>query len=273
MTSLRLSILLVSTLAALVLAGCVGGAGTEGSAFSESCAAPSSIGDRDDNLSIFGNACASVVEFSEGGETWRIQTFRKGSGPLFVVPHDDENAALATAAAALQKYGGTVTVVETGGRRFNGRIDPNRNFDGGRLSCGKPGRSPQFVAAMVPGGRPIIALHTNSRGSAGTGGSGTISINSPTPGATAFPASGPLASEDAMVILASTRGADAHRGLVERLNKAGVNVMVETVDLSKTDCSLSHYAAANGITYANVEAAHGDSATQKAILDIVMREL
>ncbi len=254
---------------AISLAGCVGGAPAAGGG----CSSPSSVSDRDDNLAVFGNACASTTTFTEGGESWTIQTFRSGSGPLFVVPHDDENAALATAAAALKQYGGTVTVVESGGRRFNGGIDPNRNFDGGRLSCGKPGRSPQFVAAMVPGGRPIIALHTNSRGASATGGAGTISIRAPYAGAEAFPASGPLASEDAMVILASRDGSKSHRRLIERLNAAGVNVMVETVDPGRTDCSLSHYAVANGLTYANVEAAHGDGATQKAILDIVMRVL
>ncbi|UOM34127.1 hypothetical protein [Acuticoccus sp. I52.16.1] len=256
----------------LLLAGCVGGGGSAGGG-GGGCATPASLADRDDDLAVFGSACADAVTFSEGGESWTIQTFRNGSGPLFVVPHDDENAALATAAAALKRYGGTVAMVETGGARFNGRIDPNRNFDGGRLSCGKAGRSPQFVAAMLPGGRPIVGLHTNSRGSARTGGSGTISIRSPYAGAEAFPASGPLAGEDAMVILASRDGAKSVRNQVQRLNAAGVNVMVETVDLAKTDCSLSHYAAANGIPYANVEAAHGDGATQKAILDIVMRTL
>lgn len=257
----------------LALAACVGGPAEVAEARGGGCQAPTSLRDGDDNLAMFGNACASETVFEEGGETWRIQTFRKGSGPLFVVPHDDENAALSTAAAALAKYGGTVVAVENGGRRFNGRVDPNRNFDAGRLTCGKPGRSAQYVAAMIQGGRPIIALHTNSRGSARTGGAGSVSIRAPYSGATAFPASGPLADEDAMVILASRRGPEALTGLTRKLNAAGVNVLVETVDTANTDCSLSHYAAAHAITYANVEAAHGDGARLQAILDIVMRNL
>ncbi|WP_075219190.1 hypothetical protein [Acuticoccus yangtzensis] len=268
-TALRLAALT----GALALAGCVGGSGGGTASAAGGCAAPATIPDGDDDLALFAGSCATFTTFTEGGETWRIQTFRNGSGPLFVVPHDDENASLATAAAAIAARGGTVTAVETGGRRFNGRIDPNRNFDGGALSCGKPRRSPRFVAAMLPGGRPIIALHTNSPGAASTGGSGTISIRAPYAGATAFPATGPLAKDDAMVILASRNGPAGVQSLTRRLNAAGINVMVETVDTTRTDCSLSHYAVANGIPYANVEAAHGDGATQRAILDILLREM
>lgn len=261
----------------LALPGCVGGpSGLVADASGTGCTTPDAIDDADDDLSVFGDACATVTEFDEGGVTWRIETFRSGrNGPLFVVPHDDEDAALTTAAAALARHGGTVTAVETGGRRFNGRVDPNRNFDAAGLACGRPGRSPKFVAAMLPGGRPLIALHTNSRGSARSGGAGSISIRTPYAGATALPATGPLADEDAMVILASRRGpADgAVSALAQRLNAAGVNVMIETVDTARTDCSLSHYAAVNGLTYANVEARHGDGATQRAILEVLLSAL
>ena len=262
-------------LGALALSGCVAGEDLAGAApgGGGACAAPATIADADDDLAIFGTACSSLTTFTEGGETWRVQTFRSGRGPLFIVPHDDEDAALSTAAWALKTYGGTVVAVETGGRRFNGRIDPNRNFDAGALACGKPGRSERFVSAMLPGGSPVVALHTNSPGSAKTGGSGSISMRAPYAGATAFPAQGPLAKEDAMVILAARGGPASVKRLTDRLNAAGVNVLVETVDPSRTDCSLSHYAVTKGLTYVNVEAAHGDGATQRAILEIVMREI
>ncbi|WP_420393426.1 hypothetical protein [Acuticoccus sp.] len=236
------------------------------------CLAPSALADADDDLSVLGEVCAEETRFTENGVDWRVQTFRSGrAGPLFVMPHDDEDAALATGAAALATYGGTLTAVESGGRRFNGGVDPNRNFHAGALACGGA-RSTAFVAAMVPRGSPVVALHTNAPGSARTGGTGSISIRAPYDGATAFPAEGPLAKEDAMVILASRRGPDDGRvrGLVERLNAAGVNVLVETVDTARTDCSLSHYAVANGLDYANVEAADGDAATQRAILAVLM---
>lgn len=265
-------LLLAAAVLAGALAGCTGGPSATVATLSSgaACTPATSLGDRDDDLSPFGEACATLTTVTEHGETWRVQTISSGRpGPLFVVPHDNENAAMATAAYALSRYGGSVTAVETGGKRFNGKVDPNRNFAGGRLSCAA-GPSPAFVQAMLaPGGSPIVALHTNDRGS------GTISIRTPYAGATPFPsanARGGLASEDAMVILASRSGpADpAIRRKLEALNAAGVNVLVETVDLSRTDCSLSHWAVANGRAYANVEVPHGDAATQKAILDILM---
>lgn len=236
------------------------------------CAAPAALADRDDDFSMFGASCASEASFTEGGTAWSVATIRSGRpGPLFVVPHDDEDAALGTAAYALGRYGGAVTAVETGGSRFAGRIDPNRNFDAGPLACGRPGRSERFVAAMLePGGRPVVALHTNERGVAAAGGSGSVSIRAPYAGATAFPAAG--ADEDAMVILAARGGADdpSVRRLTDALNARGINVLVERVDLAATDCSMSHYAVAAGLPYANVEARDGDGATQRAILDALM---
>lgn len=256
-------VLLLATLAAL--AACATGS-------PPSCTAAAKTSDGDDDLAAFGAACASELQFAEGGVAWRIQTFRVArAGPLFVVPHDDEDAALSTAAYALSRYGGAVTAVETGGRRFAGGVDPNRNFDAGSLACAGAGRSEAFVAAILaPGGRPVVALHTNEPGAASAGGSGTVSIRSPYPGATAFPVAG--ADADAMVILAARRGPDdpGTRRLAETLNARGVNVMVERVDLAATDCSLSHYAVAAGLRYANVEVRDGDGATQRAILDTLM---
>ncbi|MBJ3775063.1 hypothetical protein [Acuticoccus mangrovi] len=264
--------LLFCILATVALAGCVGGSDSA----SNSCAP---LTDRDDDLSAFAGFCGEETNFTEHGVAWRILTFRSGKrGPLFVLPHDNENAAVATAAYGLGRYGGAATMVDSGGTRSNGGIDPNRNFDAGRLSCGKGG-SPLFVAAMLaPGGSPVIGLHTNAPGSAATGGSGHVSIRSPYSGATAFAspsATGGFASEDAMVILASRAGPDdgKTRRLTEALNAEGVNVLVETVDTARTDCSLSHYAVANGLTYANIEVPHGAAATQRAILDILMRHL
>jgi len=271
----------LSLITALVLAGCNSGAGEAFLASprgGDGCRAPAELADRDDRLAVFGDVCATARRFSERGRDWTIHTFDTGRrGPLFVLPHDDEDAALTTAAWALGRYGGAATVVESGGRRLVGGIDPNRNFDADRLDCGKQGgRSDRFVAAMLsPGGRPIVALHTNARGAARTGGAGSVSIRAPYAGATAFPsasATGGLASEDAMVILASRRGADDQRirRLAQRLNAAGVNVLVERVDTARTDCSLSHYAVANNLNYANVEAPDGDGATQREILQILM---
>jgi hypothetical protein len=262
--------LLVAVLALPALAALASCTSTAPATRGGDCVAPAAIADGDDDLAAFGEACASTRTVAGGGAEWSVVTVRsRRRGPLFVVPHDDEDAALATAAYAVRRYGGAVTTVDTGGSRTAGGIDPNRNFDAGRLSCGRPGRAKGFVEAMLaPGGRPVIALHTNEPGRGGT-----ISIDTPYAGATAFPAPG--ADPDAMVILAARRGGEdpAARRLAAALNARGVNVMVERVDLADTDCSLSHYAVASGIRYANVEARDGDVATQRAILDALMAVL
>ena len=261
----RLRLLAAPALA--VLAACTATGPTR-----SGCADPATIADGDDSLAMFGGACASVKTFAEGGTDWSILTVRSAkSGPLFVVPHDDEDAALATAAYAMRRYGGAVTTVETGGSGMSGGTDPNRNFDAGALACGRPGRAQAFVASMLePGGRPVIALHTNGRGSLQRGGAGDISMLTPTRGATAFTAAG--ADPDAMVILASRQGGEDPfaRRIAEALNARGINVLVERVELPATDCSLSNYAVAEGIRYANVEARDGDGATQRVILDALM---
>ncbi|MDQ0316957.1 hypothetical protein [Amorphus orientalis] len=269
--------------ALLALAGCVA---TPGGPAATACLAPGEVTDRDGDFSrhpeLFGpDRCVSQQTFEENGRAWTIQTVRNVTrrGPLWVLPHDDEQAAVATAAYALDRYGGTAVLVETGGRRANAGVDPNRNFGSGRARCTKAS-SPRFVNAILAErswGMPVIALHTNAPGIAGRGGSGSVSILAPGPGDQAFrsaSASGGLASPDSLVITAVTGALETNRrvqDLVQRLTEAGLNVLVETTSAGRSDCSLSHYAALAGISpYLNLEVRDGDDATQKRMLDIVM---
>ena len=128
--------------------------------------------------------------FSENGFNWHLIRFTnpaKPDGPLWVVPHDDENAAFDSMIMALRLYGGTGIAVNSGPgseRRQAGQgrcgenaeikssCDPNRNFSE---------FSPVFTAAFLDqasSNQPIIALHTNSAGFAGDGqgGSGDVTI-------------------------------------------------------------------------------------------------
>jgi hypothetical protein len=118
----------------------------------------------------------SQSRFSEGGFEWHILKFTNAEmpvGPLWVVPHDDENAAFEAAIAAVKLYGGTVVAVNSGpgSSRFQpgkgtcggraailSRCDPNRNF-----SSATPLFTKAFIGDLAPG-QPIIALHTNSPG-------------------------------------------------------------------------------------------------------------
>lgn len=132
----------------------------------------------------------SEMRFSENGFDWHLLRFSsidKPEGPIWVVPHDDENAAFDAMISAVQTYGGTAIAVNSGpgsARRQSGEgicgvrpervtsCDPNRNFGT---------RSPLFTAAFVSlfqPNQPVIALHTNSVGFSGdgAGGRGDITI-------------------------------------------------------------------------------------------------
>ena len=118
----------------------------------------------------------SETRFSEAGFNWHLLRFvnaARPSGPLWVVPHDDENAAFDSAIAGLKTYGGVAIIVNSGpgsSRMQSGqgtcggrapilsRCDPNRNFSSA---------TPLFTNAHLdqrPAGQPVIALHTNSPG-------------------------------------------------------------------------------------------------------------
>lgn len=110
----------------------------------------------------------SRIDFSEERATWRlykIQDRARPRGPLWFVPHDNENAGFEAALVSLRKYGGTIIAVDSGGVRMNHNvtegppIDPNRDFHDGL-----PGYPSQVLAALNRGAWPIIALHTNARG-------------------------------------------------------------------------------------------------------------
>jgi hypothetical protein len=128
----------------------------------------------------------SQSRFSEAGFDWHILKLanaEKPDGPLWAVPHDDENAAFDAAVRAVKLYGGTVIAINSGpgsnrfqhGRGTCGgrpsilvRCDPNRNF-----SALTPLFTQAFVGERAPG-QPIIALHTNSPGYGAGKGSITI---------------------------------------------------------------------------------------------------
>lgn len=128
--------------------------------------------------------------FSENGFNWhliRFSNITNSSGPMWLVPHDDENAAFDAMIIAVKKHGGVAVAVNSGigslrmqpgnglcgiSLRPQKSCDPNRNFDK---------RAPLYTSAILeqrPSNQPIIALHTNSPGFAGDGkgGRGEISI-------------------------------------------------------------------------------------------------
>jgi hypothetical protein len=132
----------------------------------------------------------SEYRFSENGFNWHLIRFANTAnpeGPLWMVPHDDENAAFDAMIAAIKEHGGVGIAVNSGSgsvRRQSGSgacgirsemvssCDPNRNFDA---------RTTLFTSAFLsqrPIDQPIIALHTNTVGFSGDGegGRGDITI-------------------------------------------------------------------------------------------------
>lgn len=201
---------------------------------------------------------------------WRIANQARPDGPLWVVPHDNENAAFAAGLAAVKRWGGTLVAVDSGSddtsraARYvhaddGRRLDPNRTFTAD---------FPAYVGAVLAdlGGarRPIVALHTNAAGfdaalsncGDGTGGgSGGISIRlcnetySPRP---ATSRSWPWDDDDSVVIAPYLAAAAPGTGWCQRqLSQGNFNVTFERVGTG--DGSLSNYAAQRGLAYLNFE--------------------
>lgn len=217
----------------------------------------------------------SRIAFTEERTTWRlwrIENRARPNGPLWFVPHDNENAGFEAALVAVRKYGGTIVAADAGvapghdGERMNravafGRpVDPNRHFhDGLPLYQGA------VLGAVAKGAWPIIALHTNSKGydptdshcprDGDTSGRGVISIrycdDVLQPSASkerAYPW-----DDDDTVAFATWRGSgrreDAFCG--QQMVADDFNVVFERV--MNTDGSLSNYAVLRGLPYLNFE--------------------
>ena len=215
------------------------------------------------------------LDFREERATWRlwkVENRARPDGPLWFVPHDNENAGFEAALVAVRKYGGTIIAADAGvaaghdGERMNravafGRpIDPNRNFHDGL-----PRYAHQVLAPLAAGAWPIIALHTNSRGYnpegskcpplGDTSGQGVISIrycdDVLTPSASTRQ-DYPFDDDDtvAFATYLATRGpSDAF--CRDEMVAADWNVVQERV--GNTDGSLSNYAVLRGFAYLNFE--------------------
>ncbi len=219
---------------------------------------------------------------SENGFVWHLLRFKSTAepvGPLWMVPHDDENAAFEGAIAALKQHGGVAVVVNSGpgsARRQAGEgicgvltdvvtsCDPNRNF---------ADSSPKFTDAFLsqrPAGRPVIALHTNSPGFSGDGrgGNGEITmldvaafkqgkIQPRSGGYFAVNPTADMANYDTLALtayLAKDETPAVHAiACRNAMTKAGVHFWHERV--GQSDGSMSNYLAIkqHGIAYLNAE--------------------
>ncbi len=230
--------------------------------------------------------------FTERGFDWHLLRFTnstKPEGPLWIVPHDDENAAFEGAIAALRTYGGTLLAVNSGPgslRRQAGwgvcgvkpakvsSCDPNRNFDA---------KTPVFTKALLDErreGQPIIALHTNGAGAAGD--FSLLDIDAYARGRIvlrngAYRAKNPtlqMDNYDTLGLIAyparDGKPSDAAIACRDKLNAAGIHFWHERVN--KSDGSLSNYLALTrpDIPYFNAESREESALMGSAARHVVM---
>lgn len=211
----------------------------------------------------------SRIEFREERAAWRIYRIASGrQGPLWFVPHDNENGGFEAAIVAIRKYGGTIMAVDAGiapgsdGIRLNravdyGRpIDPNRNFDDALPFYAR--------TVLAERGWPIIALHTNAPGF----NSAESHCNQQEPVAhgvisikfcdeTLIPSASVSRTypwdDDDSVAFATFRAKDAPSAAYcrDKMVEMDFNVVQERVVTS--DGSLSNYAVLRGMDYLNFE--------------------
>jgi hypothetical protein len=269
------------------------------------CLAPEQLFDEDGDVArnqaalASPDLCLRLEVFREGALQWVLQVIqnkKRPRGPLWAVPHDDEDVAFDSAVSAVLRYGGTVVAVERNHDRYNRPLagkkkqDPNRNFDIGQgAKCRfQLSRSPNFTRRFLkwlPKGQPIIALHTNKAGydivpeTDEDKSKGNVSIGierKPDSHITEYPAPRPIRSrspDDTLIYVASRRPPGADRPLtdfVAALNRNGIHVLYEHVE--DNDCSLSNFAVSKGIPYANLEVVDDDdTGAQLRMIEIVMK--
>ncbi len=239
------------------------------------------------------NIQLSEMRFSEGGFDWHLLRFvniSKPIGPLWAVPHDDENAAFDAALVAVKTYGGVVIVVNSGpgSSRFQPglgtcggrsktlqRCDPNRNFSE---------ETPLFTKAFLdqlPAGQPIIALHTNSPGHGrGQGDITILDVKAFAKGIVRprndghFGQNQPalLTDHDSYAILPYSAQKPSKLDLRCRSELVGQGVHVWHERVGKSDGSLSNYIALNApqIRYVNMESRREDALSLAAERHLLM---
>ena len=230
----------------------------------------------------------SEVRFTENGFAWHVIRFTNAAkpvGPLWVTPHDDENAAFEAMIAAIREHGGSGLAVNSGpgsSRNQSGEgrcgvvarkvasCDPNRNF-----GAATPIFTAVFLGQHIKD-QPVIALHTNGLGFAADGSEGRGNITmldraAYRRGIFAPRSGGLFAVQPQMVManydsfgitafLAKNGGPSAEAARCGRaLADAGIHFWHEPV--SKSDGSMSNYLVVHQpeIRYFNAESRHESS--------------
>ncbi|RKF13822.1 hypothetical protein D6850_11515 [Roseovarius spongiae] len=258
---------------------------------SEDCLAPGEVRDKDvaRNAKLIGaqkGLCLSALDFEENGITWRVTVIDDSAqpdGPTIYLLHDNEDSAFDAGLYSVLKYGGRLIALESGESRTHQGQDPNRNFGMTKkatAACAdmrvKP--APLFTQFLLDLRNPRIAffltLHNNADGHRGNGGSGGISAKRTSAVMTGMMSPKGNADEDDAVLLAGKQPYEKNRRAKMAAGfflERGINVIYEHVRPERNDCSFSNYVVLNDLgEYYNIEAQHGHTAQQKAMLDSMM---
>lgn len=275
----------IAAAAFLAFAGVVPRASAEEPA----CLEPAAIADAD--VAAFATEladpalCLGERRFSENGIDWHLVVIRNTvlPGPLWFVPHDEEDEGFAAAVTAVLRHGGVVVAVENGEARLAGGQDPNLAFaitaEAAATCPGARATAPAYVAAVLDEWdrtSPIIGLHSNWDGFAAGGGLGTISVRRADAKMIPFPsalATGRLADEDTIVMIpgASPPAEPAAAAAIGWFNERGVHVIYRLISAANNECTIADYLTLAGLgPYVNIEVEHGDFATLPALVEIVM---
>lgn len=282
------------SLGLLVAAGVLSRATPARAQVSESnCVSTSAVGSADATahaIELSGPAlCVTEVQIEDHGTNWRLTIVSnvEKDGPLWAVPHDNEDAAFTSGVYAVTRYGGTMVAVEQGERRLVNGLDPNRVFaittSAARICQVTENPSPAYVDAFLAEWNrdyPIVGLHSNWDGYLDGDGLGTISVRRADAKMIPFPsvvAQGRFADEDTIAMLVSTRAPDANsdgQAGIDWLNERGVHVIYRHVTDANNECTLADYLTLNRLgPYFNLEVEHGDVPTQLGLVDLLMEFL
>lgn len=241
------------------------------------------------NISKFKNLCTHLISFSEGKYRWKmllVTNSNRPKGTFWFLPHDDENEAFDSAVYATNKYGGGFLAVLNKGKRYFLDQDPNRNFSDRSTkvsSCrhqkGASAIYTRIVFKIIDSFRglnmPYLSLHNNTNG-------GGVSILKSSKSVRSFLAHPRdkikngigLMDEDSLIYIAGKSSTPPMRK-IDKLRQHGINVKYEIVNSLNNDCSMSNYVVLRkgSNDYYNIETQHGDSATQKKMIDILMGQI
>jgi hypothetical protein len=240
------------------------------------------------NYNALNSLNVSLLGFKEGKYSWYlflVTNPKRPHGPFWFLPHDNENSAFDSAVYAVRKYGGGFLALYNRGKRYNNGQDPNRNFSLSSQrepSCKMQNApSPIYTSTIMSiinrykaPNMPFLALHNNTN----RGGISILKDSSSTKSFLAYPKGKiyegkGLADEDSLVYIAGT-SPNAPMSKVKALLNMGLNTKYEIVNSYNNDCSMSNFIVLNyGSNYYNIEAEHGKSATQKEMIDRLLKIL